>query len=328
MKLFGKRGKDGPGENPQVDPRSAFAVAPLPRHAGPPASSTPLADQLGHGGPGVTEGYVVLPRGLAEQMPLPWQRQAASVIAQFQHTHRSLPWPAYRVLPSREERLVDLDEEQLAEAGYVVEMDVNGELVYRERNGRKVADPEQKRVLVTCLDPVQPQRPAEPQPPGPPPPGAPARAPVPMNIGPQPKWDVVPSKAHPEPPTPPASPASPTASPASPTASPASPTASPASPTASTPPPPPPQPPLPPQPPEPKPPAPPVEQQPEPEPPPVQKPQPEQQAVDEDTPPRGVPRQDPADPIDWFAEPPAAEPESSVFGPSGDPIEEPYRYNR
>jgi hypothetical protein len=60
----------------------------------------------------------------------------------------------------------------------------------------------------------------------------------------------------------------------------------------------------------------------------VQKPQPEQQAVDEDTPPRGVPRQDPADPIDWFAEPPAAEPESSVFGPSGDPIEEPYRYNR
>jgi hypothetical protein len=332
MKLFGKRGKDGPGENPQVDPRSAFAVAPLPRHAGPPASSTPLADQLGHGGPGVTEGYVVLPRGLAEQMPLPWQRQAASVIAQFQHTHRSLPWPAYRVLPSREERLVDLDEEQLAEAGYVVEMDVNGELVYRERNGRKVADPEQKRVLVTCLDPVQPQRPAEPQPPGPPPPGAPARAPVPMNIGPQPKWDVVPSKAHPEPPTSPAaptaSPASSTASPASSTASPASSTASRASPTASTPPPPPPQPPLPPQPPEPKPPAPPVEQQPEPEPPPVQKPQPEQQAVDEDTPPRGVPRQDPADPIDWFAEPPAAEPESSVFGPSGDPIEEPYRYNR
>lgn len=291
MKLF-KRGKDGPGENPPVDPRSAFAVAPLPRHAGPPASSTPLADQLGRGGPGVTEGYVVLPRGLAEQMPLPWQRQAASVIAQFQHTHRSLPWPAYRVLPSREERLVDLDEEQLAEAGYVVELDVNGELVYRERNGRKVADPEQNRVLVTCLDPVQPQRPAEPQPPGPPPPGAPARVPVPMNIGPQPKWDVVPSKAHVEsPPLPAAPPVA--AAPAQPVAEPVDD----ATPPRGIP-----------------------QQQPEPPPQPEPEPQPEVEADVEEA--------KPADPLDWFAEPPSTEPESDdpSFGPSGDPLEKPYRF--
>ncbi|MGH3432104.1 MAG: hypothetical protein ACRDQB_04630, partial [Thermocrispum sp.] len=166
-KLFGKRGKDRGQPPQQHDPRSAFAVAPLPRHAGPPASSTPLADQLAQGGPGVTDGYVVLPRGLAEQMPLSWQRLAAAVLAEFHHTHHGLGWPRYRVLPSREERLVDLDEEQLAEAGFVVEMDSGGVLVYRERNGRKVADPERATVLVTCLDPVQPQRPGGPPAPSP-----------------------------------------------------------------------------------------------------------------------------------------------------------------
>lgn len=238
MGIF-KRAKD---RTPEPDPRSEYAVRPLPRHLGPPASSTPLADQLARGGPGVTEGYVVLPRGLAEQMPLPWQQQAASVLAQFHHTHRGLAWPRYRVLPSREEKLVDLDEEQLAEAGYVVELDVNGELVYRERSGRKVPDPQNTKVMVTCLDPVQPSRPAAAQP-------APdkPREPVPMNIGPQPKWDVVPNKAH---------------------------------------------------------------------------------APEDPTPPRGIPQQEPdeAASSDWFAETSEPEPEETEFGPSGDPIERPYKY--
>lgn len=289
MKLF-KRGKDrpGPDEEPRHDPRSAFALAPLPRHAGPPASSTPLADQLSRGGPGVTDGYVVLPRGLAEQMPLPWQQQAASVLAQFHHTHRGLSWPEYRVLPSREERLVDLDEEQLAEAGYVVEMDVNGELVYRERNGRKVPDPERHRVLVTCLDPVQPTRPPQPEPstPGP-------GTPVPMNIGPQPKWDVVPSKAHVESPPLPAAPPPVAAAPAQPVAEPVDD----ATPPRGIP-----------------------QQQPEPPPQPEPEPQPEVEADVEEA--------KPADPLDWFAEPPSTEPESDdpSFGPSGDPLEKPYRF--
>ncbi len=191
-KMFGKRGKgrrDAPPP-PPFDPRSSFAVAPIPRPSGPPASSTPLADLLNRGGPGVTKDYVVLPRSLAEQMPLPWQQHAAHVLAEFYQTHQHLNWPQYRVLPSREERLVDLDEEQLAEVGYVVEMDNTGELVYRERTGRKVENPEQKKVLVTCLDPVVPRRD-----PGAPKPETTA---VPMNVGPEPKWDVVPNKAHQE----------------------------------------------------------------------------------------------------------------------------------
>ncbi len=202
--MFGKRDKSGPRQ-PQHDPISSFAAAPLPRHAGPPASSTPLADHLARGGPGVDQGYVVLPRSLAEQMPLPWQQQLTGLLAQFHQTHRDLSWPLYRVVPSREEKLVDLDEEQLAEVGYLVEIDAQGEMVYRERNGRKVERPEETTVLVSCLDPIATGRPGAPsaqatgQSPatgqGGVPPAPPPRAPAPMNIGPQPVWSTVPDKA-------------------------------------------------------------------------------------------------------------------------------------
>lgn len=218
---FGKRSKLPVETEQRSDPRSSFAGAPLPRHAGPPASSTPLADQLARGGPGVDADYVVLPRSLAEQMPLPWQRQMAQALGQFHQTHQGLSWPRYRVLPSREENLVDLDEQQLAEAGYVVEMDSNGELVYREHSGRQVDHPEHKKVLVTCLDPViagrrsAPPRADGPAVPSQASPGADAQAPVapgaprsrppaPMNIGPQPVWHPVsPGERQQRPPAPP-----------------------------------------------------------------------------------------------------------------------------
>jgi hypothetical protein len=54
--------------------------------------------------------------------------------------------------------LVDLDEGQLAEAGYLLEIDTTGELVYRDRNDVVVADPQCREVLVSCLDPI-PRRP-------------------------------------------------------------------------------------------------------------------------------------------------------------------------
>lgn len=185
-KKWGKRGKARRAVvlDPMLDdanPRNMFGMAPAPRNA-PPASSTPLADYLAAGSPGVDGRYVVLPRSLAEAMPLPWQQQLVNLLAQFHGTHRGLSWPTYRVVPSRPERLVDLDEEQLAEAGYLVEIDADGEMVYRERSGRKVPDPEHTTVLVSCLDPVlreseEAQRQRGDQ-----------VGPVPMNIGPQPVW--------------------------------------------------------------------------------------------------------------------------------------------
>ena len=129
-KKFGKR-KSG------KDPAELFgAPVPPPRSAARPASSTPLADYLAPGWPGVDENYVVLPRSLAEGMSLPWQQQMSAMLAQFHQAHGNLSWPVYRVVPSRYENLVDLDEEQLAEAGYLVEIDADGDMVYRERSGR------------------------------------------------------------------------------------------------------------------------------------------------------------------------------------------------
>ena len=133
---------------------------PIPRPAGRPASATPLRDHLELAERGVDEDYVVLPRSLAETMPLPWQQQMAYLLDELHKTYSDLPWPVYRVVPSRVERLVDLDESQLAEAGYLLEIDTSGELVYRDRDDAVVPDPAAREVLVSCLDPVLHRPPA------------------------------------------------------------------------------------------------------------------------------------------------------------------------
>ena len=78
----------------------------------------------------------------------------AYLVSELHRAYGHLPWPVYRVIPSRSERLVDLDEGQLAEAGYLVEIDGSGEFVYSGRDGSPVADPESVQVLVSCLDPI------------------------------------------------------------------------------------------------------------------------------------------------------------------------------
>jgi len=131
-----------------------YPSEPIPRQAVPPPSTTPLRDYLSSVRNGVDPAYVVLPRSLAESMPLPWQQQMAHLLFELQQAYGHLPWPVYRVVPSRPERLADLDEDQLAEVGCVVEIDSDGELRYRDRDGRVIEDPEQHEVLVSCLDPI------------------------------------------------------------------------------------------------------------------------------------------------------------------------------
>lgn len=133
---------------------SMFTPDPIPRPGRPPASSTPLGDFLDEGPPGVDSGYVVLPRSLAESMSLPWQQQMANLLAEFHRVYGELNWPVYQVVPSRYEKLVDLDEEQLAEVGVLVEIDTEGEVVYRERSGKRIANASDAKVLVSCLDPI------------------------------------------------------------------------------------------------------------------------------------------------------------------------------
>lgn len=134
-----------------------YTPEPIQPHVGPPASSTPVRDYLSVPHPGVPDGYVVLPKSLVEAMPLPWQQAMTQILAEFHQAYAHLDWPEYRVVPSRRERLVNLDEEQLAEVGCLVEIDVDGELVYRERSGRRIENPEETEVLVSCLDPIPSQ---------------------------------------------------------------------------------------------------------------------------------------------------------------------------
>jgi hypothetical protein len=106
-------------------------------------------------------------------MPLPWQQHLTYLLSEFHQAYSHVTWPMYRVVPSRYEKLVDLDEEQLAEVGAMVEIDTDGEVVYRDRSGRIIEHPEQKSVLVSCLDPIPPPQP------GPSAPGAPQPGPLP-----------------------------------------------------------------------------------------------------------------------------------------------------
>jgi hypothetical protein len=143
----------------QQEAERVFTPDPIPRPAGPPASSAPVRDYLATSRPGTDAGYVVLPRSLVEAMPLPWQQHMTYLLSEFHQAFSHVTWPIYRVQPSRHEQLTDLDEEQLAEVGYVVEIDSGGELVYRDRAGRVVERPAETTVLVSCLDPIPPPQP-------------------------------------------------------------------------------------------------------------------------------------------------------------------------
>jgi hypothetical protein len=54
----------------------------------------------------------------------------------------------------------------------MVEIDTDGEVVYRDRAGRLIEHPADMNVLVACLDPIRPPQP------GPPAPGAPHPGPL------------------------------------------------------------------------------------------------------------------------------------------------------
>ena len=118
----------------------------------PPASTTPVQDYLDRRAPGATEDHLVVPRALAQSMPLRWQQVFVGLLADLHDAYAHLPWPDYKVVPSRWERLVDLDEEQLTAAGYVSDLGPDGELEFRDA-ADVVAQAEQ-RVLAPVDDPL------------------------------------------------------------------------------------------------------------------------------------------------------------------------------
>lgn len=120
-----------------------------------------LRDYLASVRTGVDRGYVVLPRALMDAMPADWQEDMIALLAEYHQAHAHLSWPVYRVTPCRHELITDLDEDQLAEVGALMEIDVDGEIVYRDRDGHPIDAPDTKAVLVSCPDPLtQPATPA------------------------------------------------------------------------------------------------------------------------------------------------------------------------
>ena len=127
----------------------------MPPEPAAPASTTPVADYLDRPAPGATPDHLVVPRSLAQSMPLRWQQVFVGLLADLHDAYAHLPWPDYRVVPSRWERLVDLDEQQLSAVGYVSDLGPDGELEFRD--GRDVTDttvPAEQRVLAPVDDPL------------------------------------------------------------------------------------------------------------------------------------------------------------------------------
>ena len=122
-----------------------------------PASTTPLRDYLDRPAPGATEDHLVIPRALAQSMPLRWQQVLVGLLADLHDAFGDRTWPEYKVTACRWELLVDLDEQQAMAAGYVAELSPDGHLEYREaQHDEPVDDPEHTRVLAPVDDPLPP----------------------------------------------------------------------------------------------------------------------------------------------------------------------------
>ena len=130
--------------------------APPSRSGPPPASATPVRDYADIPCPGASADYLVVPRSLAQSMPLRWQQVFVDMLADLHDAYRHLNWPIYRVVPSRRELLTDLDEAQLAAAGYVADLDADGKLIFRDSAERQVRDAHATRVLAPVEDPIPP----------------------------------------------------------------------------------------------------------------------------------------------------------------------------
>lgn len=121
-----------------------------------PASTTPVRDYADGPCPGAGKNYIVVPRSLAQSMPLRWQQLFVELLEDLHDAYDHFDWPQYWVIPSRRLPLADLDEEQLAAAGYVADLDADGELEFRDKRERLVTDAATRRVLAPVADPIPP----------------------------------------------------------------------------------------------------------------------------------------------------------------------------
>jgi hypothetical protein len=115
-----------------------------------------VQNYLDRSAPGASDDYLVIPRSLAQSMPLRWQQVFVGLLTDFHDAYGHLHWPEYRVVPSRWEIVADLDEGQLAVAGIHADLGADGRLEYRDADERLITDPERHRVLAPVEDSIPP----------------------------------------------------------------------------------------------------------------------------------------------------------------------------
>ena len=121
------------------------------------ASTTPLRDYLDRPAPGSAgEDYLVVPRSLAQSMPLRWQQVFTGLLADLHDAYAHLDWPEYRVGALRREAVADLDDDQLDALGYYADLGPDGRLEFRDADDRPIDNPERQRVAAPVVDPIPP----------------------------------------------------------------------------------------------------------------------------------------------------------------------------
>jgi hypothetical protein len=135
--------------------QTSVPAAPYPVR---PSSTRPVADCLAAQRRGISPDgrYVVLPRVVLEQLPLPLQNRLAAVLAEV-HQHLPEQTPIYRVYPAVWKQISSLAPEELREAGLEAELGADGEVVYRSATtGQPLTEQDiQQHVMTTVHDPLQ-----------------------------------------------------------------------------------------------------------------------------------------------------------------------------
>ncbi len=91
-----------------------------------------------------------------ERLPLRLQQQIVQVLAEVHRGAAGYPWPqGYRVTAVQWRPIGELVEGELREIGVDASLDADGDLVHRDRNGRRLtADELAKTVPVSSPDPL------------------------------------------------------------------------------------------------------------------------------------------------------------------------------
>ncbi|KAA1020260.1 hypothetical protein FVA95_21460 [Pseudonocardia sp. EV170527-09] len=100
---------------------------------------SPLSDYLDSAAPGACPDHLVVPRSLAQSMPLRWQQVFVGLLTDLHEAYPDVVWPEYVVSAVRAEPLTELDDAQLATHGYVTELGPDGDLEYRDVHDRVVS---------------------------------------------------------------------------------------------------------------------------------------------------------------------------------------------